>query len=147
MCGIVAMYSAREPIRADALERATRRLAHRGPDGQRTWLAGDRRVGLGHARLSIIDLATGDQPIASEDEAVRIVVNGEFYDFERSQRDLERRGHRLRTRSDSAAFFQANHLLGTPHDRTLFEGIYPVPPGHYLLGCGGEVWLIRYWDF
>jgi asparagine synthase (glutamine-hydrolysing) len=214
------MYSAREPIRADALERATRRLAHRGPDGQQTWLASDRRVGLGHARLSIIDLATGDQPIAGEDEAVRIVVNGEFYDFERSQRDLERRG--LRTRSDSeialhlyedhgtaclrhlrgefafalwdgpndtlfaardrfgikplyyathrgtlylaseikallaagvparwdrAAFFQANHLLGTPHDRTLFEGIYPLPPGHYLLACGGEVRLVRYWDF
>jgi asparagine synthase (glutamine-hydrolysing) len=79
MCGIVAMYSAREPIPAGALERATRRLAHRGPDGQRTWFADDRRVGLGHARLSIIDLATGDQPIASEDEALQIVVNGEFY--------------------------------------------------------------------
>ena len=69
MCGIVAMYSARGPISAAALERATRRLAHRGPDGQRTWVSDDRRVGLGHARLSIIDLATGDQPIASEDEA------------------------------------------------------------------------------
>ena len=101
MCGIVAMYSAREPIRADALERATLRLAHRGPDGQQTWLSADRRVGLGHARLSIIDLATGAQPIAGEDEALQIVVNGEFYDFERTQRDLEGRGHRLRTRSDS----------------------------------------------
>jgi asparagine synthase (glutamine-hydrolysing) len=216
------MYSPRGLIPADALERATRRLAHRGPDGQRTWLSGDRHVGLGHARLSIIDLATGAQPIAGEDEAVRIVVNGEFYDFERSQHDLERRGHRLRTRSDSeialhlyedvgtaclrqlrgefafalwdgpndtlfaardrfgikplyyathrgtlylasevkallaagvparwdrAAFFQANHLLGTPHDRTLFEGIYPVPPGHYRLACGGDVRLVRYWDF
>jgi asparagine synthase (glutamine-hydrolysing) len=70
------MYSAREPIRPGALERATRRLAHRGPDGQRTWLADHRRVGLGHARLSIIDLATGDQPIAGEDEALRVVVNG-----------------------------------------------------------------------
>src|SRR5262249_38187956 len=222
MCGIVAMYSAREPIRADALERATLRLAHRGPDGQRTWLAEDRRVGLGHARLSIIDLATGDQPIAGEDEAMQIVVNGEFYDFERSQRDLERRGHRLRTRSDSeialhlyedygtaclrhlpgefafvpfdaptdtlfaardrfgikplyytiqggtlylaseikallaagvparwdrTAFFQASHFLGTPTDRTLFAGIYPVPPGHYLLATGGQVRLFRYWDF
>src|SRR5262245_22127378 len=222
MCGIVAMYSARGPIRADALERATRRLAHRGPDGRRTWLSDGRRVGLGHARLSIIDLATGDQPIASEDGTLRIVVNGEFYDFERTQCDLEGRGHRMRTRSDSeialhlyedygtaclrhlrgefafalwdgpndtlfaardrfgikplyyaihrgtlylaseikallaagvparwdrAAFFQANHLLGTPHDRTLFEGIYPVPPGHYLLACGGEVQLVRYWDF
>jgi asparagine synthase (glutamine-hydrolysing) len=56
MCGIVAMYSARGPIPAGALERATLQLAHRGPDGQRTWLGDDRRVGLGHARLSIIDL-------------------------------------------------------------------------------------------
>src|ERR1700741_3773523 len=101
MCGIVAMYSARGPIPADALERATLRLAHRGPDGQRTWISGDRRVGLGHARLSIIDLATGDQPIAGEDEGLQIVVNGEFYDFERVQHDLQSRGHRLRTRSDS----------------------------------------------
>jgi asparagine synthase (glutamine-hydrolysing) len=101
MCGIVALYSAREPIRADALERATRRLAHRGSDAQRTWLSDDRWVGLGHAPLSIIDLATGDQLIASEDEALQIVVNGELYDFERTQRDLETRGHRLRTRSDS----------------------------------------------
>src|SRR5262245_54819307 len=222
MCGIVAMYSARGPIPADALERATLRLAHRGPDGRRTWLSDGRRVGLGHARLSIIDLATGDQPIASEDGTLRIVVNGEFYDFERTQCDLEGRGHRMRTRSDSeialhlyedygtaclrhlrgefafalwdgandmlfaardrfgikplyyaihrgtlhlaseikallaagvparwdrAAFFQANHFLGVPHDRTLFEGIHPVPPGHYLLACGGQVRLIRYWDF
>src|SRR6516162_8495591 len=222
MCGIAAMYSTREPIRADALERATLKLEHRGPDGQQTWVSEDRRVGLGHARLSIIDLATGDQPIASEDEALRIVVNGEFYDFEREQRNLECRGHRLRTRSDSeialhlyedlgtaclhqlrgqfafvlwdglndtlfaardrfgikplyyavhrgtlhlaseikallaagvparwdrAAFFQANHFLGTPPDGSLFEGIRPVPPGHYLLASGGQVRLIRYWDF
>src|SRR5258708_24970645 len=96
MCGIVAMYSARGPIPADALKRATLRLAHRGPDGQRTWLADDRRVGLGHARLSIIDLATGDQPIASEDESLQIVVNGEVYDFQPTPPDLEGRGHPLR---------------------------------------------------
>src|SRR5262249_45900775 len=113
MCGIVAMYSAREPIDAGSLERATRRLAHRGPDGQRTWLAGDRRVGLGHARLSITDLGTGDQPIASEDEALRIVVNGEFYDFERIRCDLEGRGHRLRTRSDSEIALHLYEDLGT----------------------------------
>ena len=218
MCGIVAMYSAQEPIAASALERATLRLEHRGPDGQQTWVSEDRRVGLGHARLSIIDLATGDQPIASEDEALRIVVNGEFYDFEREQRNLESRGHRLRTRSDSeialhlyedlgtaclhqlrgefafvlwdglndtlfaardrfgikplyyahcggalylsseikallaagvpvrwdhASFFQANHFLVTPQDRTLFDGIHQVPPGHFLLATGGHVRLIR----
>ena len=113
MCGIVAVYSPGEPISALSLEKATRRLTHRGPDGQRTWLAEDRRVGLGHARLSIIDLATGDQPIASEDEAVRIVVNGEFYDFERAQRDLEGRGHRLRTRSDSEIALHLYEDYGT----------------------------------
>src|SRR5260370_35474062 len=97
MCGIVAMYSGRGPIPADDLERATLRLAHRGPDGQRTWLSDDRRVGLGHARLSIIDLATGDQPIASEDEALRILVTAEVYDFDRPQPALEGRRHPLRT--------------------------------------------------
>ena len=80
MCGIIALYSANKPISVDTLQEALPRLAHRGPDGQRTWVSSDGRVGLGHTRLSIIDLATGDQPIANEDDALRIVVNGEFYD-------------------------------------------------------------------
>jgi asparagine synthase (glutamine-hydrolysing) len=101
MCGIVACYSRREPVSRSTLERATRSLIHRGPDGQRHWISADRRVGLGHARLSIIDLTTGDQPISSEDEKTHIIVNGEFYGYEAIQRDLEARGHRLRTRSDS----------------------------------------------
>src|SRR5262249_44660618 len=61
----------------------------------------DQKVGLGHARLSIIDLSGGDQPIANEDSRIHIIVNGEFYDFERQRRALEERGHRFRTRSDS----------------------------------------------
>ncbi len=101
MCGIAAIFSRADPIDPDALTRATRALDHRGPDGRRQWISDDGRVGLGHARLSIIDLATGDQPIASEDEQTRIIVNGEFYGFEAIQRELESRGHRLRTRSDS----------------------------------------------
>ena len=113
LCGITALYSPRGTISPSALEQATLRLAHRGPDGQRTWVSGDRRVGLGHARLSIIDLATGEQPIASEDEGLRIVVNGEFYDFERVQRDLEDRSHRLRTRSDSEIALHLYEDIGT----------------------------------
>src|SRR6516164_6259520 len=113
MCGITAMYSPRGLISAAALEQATLRLAHRGPDGQRWWVSDDRRIGLGHARLSIIDLATGEQPIASEDEGLRIVVNGEFYDFERIQQDLESRGHRLRTRSDSEIALHLYEDFGT----------------------------------
>jgi asparagine synthase (glutamine-hydrolysing) len=95
------MFSRREPVSGAVLERATNSLYHRGPDGQRQWVSADRRVGLGHARLSIIDLTTGDQPLSSEDGRTRIVVNGEFYGFEAIRRELEGRGHRLSTKSDS----------------------------------------------
>ena len=101
MCGIVALFSHRDPISDTVLQRATHSLHHRGPDGQGHWLSSDRLVALGHTRLSIIDLTTGDQPIASEDGQTRIVVNGEFYEYEAIQRELEQSGHRLRTRSDS----------------------------------------------
>jgi asparagine synthase (glutamine-hydrolysing) len=101
MCGIVAVFSRADPVDPSALTRATRALHHRGPDGSGQWISDDGRAGLGHARLSIIDLATGDQPIASEDGQTRIIVNGEFYGYEAIQRELESRGHRLRTRSDS----------------------------------------------
>jgi asparagine synthase (glutamine-hydrolysing) len=101
MCGIVAAVSKHGGVVQRALVRATRRLRHRGPDAQHVWVARGERAGLGHARLSIIDLATGDQPIASEDERVHIVANGEFYDFERIRQELEAQGHAFRTRSDS----------------------------------------------
>jgi asparagine synthase (glutamine-hydrolysing) len=101
MCGIVAVYSRGGAVSERTLEAGTRRLHHRGPDGRRWWVSEDRLVGLGHARLSIINLATGDQPIENEDGTIRIVVNGEFYGFEAIRRDLEARGHRFRTKSDS----------------------------------------------
>ena len=112
MCGIVGMFSPGGRVSSESLRRATSSLHHRGPDGQRTWIADHGRVGLGHARLSIIDLATGDQPIASEDERLHIVVNGEFYDYERIQKELEARGHRLRTRSDSEIALHLYEDLG-----------------------------------
>src|SRR5215471_452564 len=113
MCGIVALFSRRDPISVPALYRATQSLFHRGPDGQRHWMSQDRRVALGHARLSIIDLTTGDQPIDSEDGKTRIVVNGEFYRYESIQRELEQSGHRLRTRSDSEIALHLYEDLGT----------------------------------
>ena len=112
MCGIVALFSRREPISEAALHRATKSLYHRGPDGQRYWISPDRHVALGHARLSIIDLATGDQPIASEDGQTHIIVNGEFYGYEAIQRELEQAGHRLRTRSDSEIALHLYEDLG-----------------------------------
>src|ERR1700745_1390458 len=100
MCGIVGIFSKDAPVAEGRLQRATRSLLHRGPDGQRFWRSPDGRVGLGHARLSIIDLANGAQPIASEDGRSQIVVNGEFYGYEAIQRELVRAGHGLGTRSD-----------------------------------------------
>src|SRR5262245_6263824 len=113
MCGIVAIFSQDGPVSGEALERGVASLHHRGPDGQRTWIAPHGRIGLGHARLSIIDLVTGDQPIANEDETARIIVNGELYDYERVQRELEQSGHRLRTRSDSEIGLHLYEDLGT----------------------------------
>src|SRR5438045_9717790 len=111
MCGIFAMFSQKGVISAEALENATHALQHRGPDGRRHWISSDRRAALGHTRLSIIDVATGDQPIANEDETRRIIVNGEFYGYEPIQQELEEAGHRLRTRSDSEI---ALHLYQEP---------------------------------
>jgi asparagine synthase (glutamine-hydrolysing) len=113
MCGIVAMFSRKGQISETSLNQATQRLEHRGPDGQKTWIAPHRKVGLGHARLSIIDLTTGDQPIANETDNLHIVVNGEFYDYERIQRELQQRGHPLRTKSDSEIALHLYEELGT----------------------------------
>src|SRR6185436_14631330 len=112
MCGISAMFSSRGPVSQERLERATQALRHRGPDNQRSWISKDGRVGLGHSRLSIIDLAGGDQPIASEEGALRIIVNGEFYDFERIRQNLEEQGHKFSTRSDSEIALHLYEELG-----------------------------------
>lgn len=221
MCGIAALFAQQGAVSIDALTRATRRLRHRGPDGSGTWVSEDFRVGLGHARLCIIDLDGGDQPIANEDGTRRIVVNGEFYDYERLFRELEGRDHRLRTRSDSevalhlyedygvqclhrlrgefafilwdrtngllfaardrfgikplfysvfegvlylaseakaifaagvpaswchSSFYQVNSRMYL-QDSSLFEGVFQVPPGFYLLASGRHIQLHRYYDF
>ena len=112
MCGITAVLSRRAPISEAMLSAGTAALHHRGPDGRRHWISPDQRVGLGHARLSIIDLTTGDQPIANEDGSLVIVHNGEFYDFERIRADLQRKGHKFRTRSDSEIALHLYEDLG-----------------------------------
>ena len=100
MCGIAAILSGRGPVDPAAVRRATRALRHRGPDAERTWVSPSGRVGLGHTLLAIND-PDGVQPIASEDGRLRIIVNGQFYDHHRIRAELEARGHRFRTRSDS----------------------------------------------
>ena len=112
MCGIAAFFSSHKSGSPLALRQATDSLHHRGPDNQGLWLSRDGHVGLGHARLSIIDLSSGDQPIANEDGRLQIIVNGEFYDFERQRRELEQRGHQFRTRSDSEIALHLYEELG-----------------------------------
>ena len=74
-------------------------IAHRGPDSTGIYL--DRNVGLGHRRLSIIDVGGGGQPMANEDETVWIVFNGEIYNFQPLREKLLARGHKFRTNSDT----------------------------------------------
>jgi asparagine synthase (glutamine-hydrolysing) len=95
------MYSMGGAVAAERLTRAVQSLHHRGPDGRGEWIDAAGRVGLGHARLSIIDLAGGAQPISNEDGTIHAVVNGEIYDFARMREELVAKGHRFRTGSDS----------------------------------------------
>ena len=100
MCGITAIFSPQTPLDRSRLEMATAKLSHRGPDGQRTWVTPDGRVGLGHTRLDITTTAT-PQPISNENGQLHLVVNGEFYDHARIREGLIARGHRFSTTTDS----------------------------------------------
>ena len=131
MCGIAGIFHRNgDKIDADHLIRMTRTLAHRGPDEEgyflngstsTTWVpshgapalvrgridgsAGD--VGLGHRRLAIIDLSSGQQPLANEDGTVWVTFNGEIYNFRSLVTELEAKGHRFRTRSDTEVIVHA----------------------------------------
>ena len=106
MCGIAGVVrlgrDAQPPTRADALTLA-RRLRHRGPDGQATWLSPDGHCALAHTRLEVIDLETGDQPMSNEDGSIQVVFNGEIYNYQRLRSELEVAGHRMKTQSDTEA--------------------------------------------
>ncbi len=98
ICGFAAAGAHRAPDRP-TLERMTRTLAHRGPDAEGAYCEG--AAGLGSRRLSIIDLPGGDQPIANEDGTVRVVYNGEVFNYRELRQGLAARGHRLRTQGDT----------------------------------------------
>jgi asparagine synthase (glutamine-hydrolysing) len=98
ICGIASANGAADPGRLDAMS-AT--LAHRGPDSDGAIVDGP--VGLAARRLAIIDLQTGDQPIANEDGTVHVVQNGEIYNYRELRTELERAGHRFSTTGDTEA--------------------------------------------
>jgi asparagine synthase (glutamine-hydrolysing) len=102
MCGIAGKLTsnpAADGDLGDLMVAMTTALRHRGPDAGGYYF-GDG-IALGHRRLSIIDLATGDQPVSNEDGSVWVVFNGEIYNFQDLRRDLEAAGHRFRTHSDT----------------------------------------------
>jgi asparagine synthase (glutamine-hydrolysing) len=100
MCGIAGIVSlAGRPIALDELRRMCAAMSHRGPDDEGFYLA--PRAARGMRRLSIIDLATGRQPISNEDGTVWAVFNGEIYNFEELRRDLQARGHSFYTATDT----------------------------------------------
>ena len=113
MCGIsgvVALEGALAPAFPPALRAMTTAIAHRGPDGDGFVDCGF--ASLGHRRLSIIDRAGGHQPMANEDESCWIVFNGEIYNHKPLRRELEARGHRFRTVSDTEVILHAYEEFG-----------------------------------
>jgi asparagine synthase (glutamine-hydrolysing) len=101
MCAIAGIYNFRtgQPVSRRLLKAMTDTMVHRGPDDEGFFC--DGAVGLGHRRLSIIDLAGGHQPLANEDGSVWVVFNGEIYNFGDLHEALVRKGHVFRTRSDT----------------------------------------------
>jgi asparagine synthase (glutamine-hydrolysing) len=118
MCGIAGFVES--PLTASPFDREARHalihqmcgvIRHRGPDDQGVWL--DDGVALGMRRLSIIDLATGHQPIHNEDGTVWIVFNGEIYNFQKLRVALERSGHRFYTNTDTEVIVHAYEEWGS----------------------------------
>lgn len=101
MCGICGKiyFDSQETVDAQEIQRMCDVLKHRGPDKISTYL--HRQIGLGHCRLSIIDLVTGDQPMSNRRQDIRIVFNGEIYNFPELRKDLEKRGYQFVTTSDT----------------------------------------------
>ncbi|MFY1632243.1 asparagine synthase (glutamine-hydrolyzing) [Solwaraspora sp. WMMB335] len=219
MCGLVALWSPDAGVAPGDLAPIAV-LRHRGPDATGCWVAPSGRAGLAQARLAVVGIANGDQPVRNWAGDVRAVINGEFYDHRRWQRKLVAQGHRLRTESDSEiavhlyeedpsgfveslrgefavvlwdesrqrflavrdrfgvkplyytwiagrlvvaseikallaagavprwdaeSFHDYLHACFAP-DRTLFAGIFQVPPGSMLRADADGVRVVPYWD-
>ncbi|MDZ7332186.1 MAG: asparagine synthase (glutamine-hydrolyzing), partial [candidate division KSB1 bacterium] len=112
MCGICGMIWSDPNRSVDqmVIQKMCDVIVHRGPDEEGNYVTGN--VGLGMRRLSIIDLDTGKQPISNEDDTLWIVFNGEIYNFQEIRDELEKRGHRFKTRSDTETILHAYEQYG-----------------------------------
>jgi len=112
MCGIAGILHFDKERKADEilLKKMTDALAHRGPDGEGYFL--HNNLGLGHRRLSIIDLNTGDQPMFNDNKSVALIFNGEIYNYIELREELQKLGCRFRTTSDSEVIIRAYEIWG-----------------------------------
>lgn len=116
MCGIAGIFAyddAAPPVDQTELRRIRDHMAARGPDGEGEWLSADRRVGLAHRRLAIIDLdPRAAQPMHSPDGALSLVFNGEIYNYRTLRRELEAQGAVFRTASDTEVLLHLYRARG-----------------------------------
>jgi len=111
MCGIAGIITSPDrKVDQATLKKMTDAIIHRGPDESGIYL--ESGIGLGHRRLSIIDLESGQQPMSSSDGAVTICYNGEIYNFNQIRTELEAKGYHFRTRCDTEVIMNAYHAWG-----------------------------------
>lgn len=142
MCGITGALGCHASTDVTlTLERLTGALVHRGPDGCGMRYFNNRSAGLGHRRLSILDLETGDQPMSNEDGSVWVTYNGEIYNHQDLRRELEQAGHQFRTRADTEVLVHGWEQWGT--------GLFGKLNGIFAFAlfdgktAPGTVWLVR----
>jgi len=113
MCGICGQFNFGHgaPVALHDVKEMTRTIVHRGPDDEGYHVSGP--LGLGFRRLSIIDLAGGHQPMSDAEETVWVIFNGEIYNFQELRDELESRGHRFRTKSDTEVIVHGYKQWGT----------------------------------
>ena len=128
MCGIVGQLNFdNNPVSPVILKRMTDVLSHRGPDGEGHWI--EENIGLGHRRLSIIDLSpAGHQPMVSADQRFILSYNGEIYNFQELRTELEAKGYHFRSNSDSEVVLHSLSEWGS--DAMLrFNGMFALAFG------------------
>src|SRR5947199_2686812 len=113
MCGICGQFNfaRNQPVEPETIRRMTESIRHRGPDDEGSLISG--ALGLGFRPLSIIDLAGGHQPMSDAEEAIWVILNGEIYNFKELRTELEERGHRFRTNSDTEVIIHGYKEWGT----------------------------------
>jgi len=139
MCGITGFWKFNSPgaFDQDLIDRMVKSIAHRGPDGEGIFSDPEKNLALGHRRLSIIDLATGHQPMSDIEKTVWIVFNGEIYNFKEIRSELEGKGHHFQTTSDTEViieFYKAYGEKAFSRLNGIFAfAIYDIPKRQLIL--------------